>query len=88
MSRAKVKEHAINALIGLLASMFLLFGTGAWNLKENTSDHHADVLQIKAQADADRLQLNSKLDRILDALCDAAQHRQPRTCSGGEVRQP
>lgn len=69
---ARIRDYALNALITLIATVFLLFGTGAWSLKENVADHNRDILQI-----------TNKLDRLLDAVCDKADGK-PRACSSSQ----
>jgi len=75
----KVAELAINTLLGLIATLAVLFGTGAWSLKENASDHAADVSVImEMQA------------RTLDVVCDMAGNRTKRACTEPrpELRKP
>jgi hypothetical protein len=66
----KIVELAINAALGLLATLFLLFGTGAWSRKENASDHAADMAAVMEMQ-----------TRTLDILCETPGNAQKRPCT-------
>lgn len=77
-ARARFRDHAVNAVITAIATLFLTFGTGLWHSKEDVSAHKADVQLI-----------NGKLERILDLLCerdpDARQCAAPPSTAAGDV---
>jgi hypothetical protein len=66
----KVTEMVINALIGMLATLFLLFGTGAWSRKENAADHARDMQSVMEMQ-----------TRTLDILCETPGNAQKRPCT-------
>jgi hypothetical protein len=66
----KVTEMVINALIGMLATLFLLFGTGAWSRKENAADHARDMQSV--------IELQT---RTLDIICDTPENHAKRPCT-------
>lgn len=92
----QIRAHVINALVGMLATMFLLFGTGAWNRKENVSDHALDVQRVQATERQDLIALKNELARILDVVCDPKPNTPlPHACTDpsttsapGDVRLP
>ena len=45
-TQARVRDHVVNAAITAIATLFLMFGTGAWRSKESVTDHNADVQRI------------------------------------------
>lgn len=65
----KIAEMTINTVIGLIATLAVLFGTGAWSIKENASDHAADVAVIMEMQ-----------TRTLDVVCDQDGNREKRAC--------
>lgn len=62
----KIRDRAVDAMLSVLATLFVLFGTGAWSLKENGADHRADIALLRAEIAAVR----ALEQRILDRLCD------------------
>lgn len=68
-TRQKFAEMAINTLMGLIATLAVLFGTGAWSYKENANDHAADVAVIMEMQ-----------TRTLDVVCDQDGNREKRAC--------
>jgi hypothetical protein len=70
-TRANVGSLILNAVIGMIATLFVLFGTGAWSLKENVSAHNADISAMRAGTDSVRSELRESTQRILDAICNA-----------------
>lgn len=71
-TRTKVVDLLMSAIIGLAATLFVLFGTGAWSSKENAIDHDRDIRAV--------IQLQQ---RTLDAVCDA-QPKRSRACQAAE----
>lgn len=71
-TRKKLAEMVMSALLTLLATLFVLFGTGAWASKENTSDHAADIRAVIEMQ-----------QRTLDVVCDGqkASIRAARACA-------
>jgi hypothetical protein len=69
MTGKKLAEIAVNTVLGLLATLAVLFGTGAWSAKEDVADHQHDVQAIV------ELQV-----RTLDVLCDTPNNRAKRAC--------
>ena len=69
--RAKtIRDGAVNAAIGVIATIFL---TSAFHFWETAADHKADIVAV-----------NSRLERILDVLCE---RERVRACdaAGGDV---
>ncbi len=67
-SRQRILDIVIATFLTFISTIFLMFGTGAWALKEDVSDHKADVARI--------MQMQQ---RTLDAVCDAAKNV-PHAC--------
>lgn len=81
-SRARLREHAVNAALTATATLFLTFGSGLWHSKESVSAHNADMQRI-----------NGKLERLLDVVCygrdpKPRQCTEPEPASAGEVQLP
>jgi hypothetical protein len=79
-SAKELRKSVLNAVIGMIATLFLVFGTGLWNLKENASAHKLDIQTV-----------NANVERVLDLLCEG-RTPQPRQCldrpgntAGGDV---
>lgn len=73
---SRLRESLVNAFIGMIATITLLFATGAWATKEPAATHQADIVAIRAKIDS----LSAGQQRILDALCDP-QRDKPRACT-------
>lgn len=69
MTAKDLTSAAVSIVVTVLGSMLLLLATGAWGTKENKSDHDRDFQNVVAFQ-----------QRILDAVCDAAQVK-PRACA-------
>lgn len=70
-THARVREHAVNAAITAIATLFLAFGTGAWRSKESVSAHDSDInrvldvlCEIKPDARACRLMPNTAAGEV------------------------
>ncbi len=66
-TRQKFVELIASSLLTLLATLFVLFGTGAWSGKENTADHAADFRDLVEMQ-----------QRTLDVVCDGHAVQSPR----------
>jgi predicted Rossmann-fold nucleotide-binding protein len=70
--KKKAVEYLISAALALVSSIFLLFGTGAWDSKESAIDHAADFAAVVEMQ-----------QRTLDVVCDGQKltERAKRACS-------
>lgn len=68
-ARGRFRDALINALLGMLATLFLLFATGAWSSRESVSDHRADVEQLRASVVEELHRIDINQQRTLDAVC-------------------
>lgn len=69
----------MNAIVGMIATLFIMFGTGAWALKENAAAHNSDMAATKLAIEAVQADLHTSTQRILDAICSNA-HNSKRVC--------
>jgi hypothetical protein len=76
----RLKDRLVDAVLAVVGSLFILFGTGAWSSKENAAEHKADIQAVGALHRADIQELRELQQRTLDAVCDAVKVK-PRTCT-------
>jgi hypothetical protein len=70
-TQARIRDHVVNAAITMIATLFLTFGTGLWQSKESVAAHATDMQRV-----------NTKLERILDVLCQSEANARARACTG------
>lgn len=58
----KIFESVINAIIGMIATLFVLFGTGAWSSLETREQHDSDIRVVRDT-------VLQRLDRLQRVVC-------------------
>lgn len=71
----KIKDAIISATIGIIGTLSLLFGTGAWDSKISRVQHDTDIrlmrTEIRAAVDSIRAEQRTQSDRLLFTLCSS-----------------